>query len=914
MQQRKPVKPVYTRGGRFTYERNYDDALNNSYALNRGSSPDISNYEWNPRNSMAFNSAKGLFNPIGENNCFLNCAVQVLWHLDVFRRNFRLLSGHICIPKSCIFCALKAIFAQYQYSERPAMPADSLRSALAQTFADQHRFQIGLMDDASECFENILLRVHFHLVCDQSEDNCSIPHCLPHQKFSMKIKEQVACECSSSSVEVMSYDQLIHYVSTTTLMTQVQRTRGQKIEGRGISFAQLLKDAKNDGDARKCSANCGRLIATRRELMNFPEVICIGFIWDSERPSFEHIRGVVNSIGTELRPKDLFDSVLNSYWANSTTHKLVGVICYYNKHYSTFFFHSKMKTWVLFDDAMIKEISTDWRAVADKCCQGHYQPLLLLYTNENTCPINTMMALQTTHLLKQMHPNNPYVPFESDGKGWKKTDSFSAYMTSSFATPSSASVIPSSISLISSFARPDEGVDGKQSLKNLTRYDDSKEENAAYCRQPSYLFAVDGDDSFYKDETYCSYLRAMNSCVLTSDNQHNMEGRGKPKTQYFNEGIKKSYDREKSQAVERFKDKSVKFSNQVVGFSATGTAESFHMSDDFSGDCTTEKVMETQRNITRTFPYVGCKKSGDLIYTEMLSHNYEPYDRQSQIARENCFQGKSQNLVTRQDIPARQEDKPSFMAVEKYGVKSEEILNWLERSKDCDSSTNGPYINTKTVQYVLSGQGMKAKHNNKTTPSETLKTNVKTLNHSMDGIVSLRRVGVNMGKGPLDDNLENDSLGSRMESGYRSCDSSGDHNSKNSVPSSPSLESGEFMLSRNVRLIARTAGSHDGFESELGSFSSSAESLSSCSSSQESGAMSRWQKSKTMETIPENLNIFHFCEYQKKEAVGKPLKTHLKREPAARVYQEEQSQTSYYNQFSNQNQPFSLSKAINRNS
>jgi len=32
---------------------------------------------YNPRNSMAFNSAKGLLNPVGENNCFLNCAVQV---------------------------------------------------------------------------------------------------------------------------------------------------------------------------------------------------------------------------------------------------------------------------------------------------------------------------------------------------------------------------------------------------------------------------------------------------------------------------------------------------------------------------------------------------------------------------------------------------------------------------------------------------------------------------------------------------------------------------------------------------------------------------------------------------------------------------------------------------------------------
>lgn len=32
---------------------------------------------------------------------------QVLWHLDAFRRSFRLLSGHSCMGNACIFCALK---------------------------------------------------------------------------------------------------------------------------------------------------------------------------------------------------------------------------------------------------------------------------------------------------------------------------------------------------------------------------------------------------------------------------------------------------------------------------------------------------------------------------------------------------------------------------------------------------------------------------------------------------------------------------------------------------------------------------------------------------------------------------------------------------------------------------------------
>ena len=42
--------------------------------------------------------------------------------------------------------------------------------------------------------------------------------------------------------------------------------------------------------------------------------------------------------------------------AQATILQLVGVVCYYGKHYSTFFFHSKMKKWISFDDATVREV------------------------------------------------------------------------------------------------------------------------------------------------------------------------------------------------------------------------------------------------------------------------------------------------------------------------------------------------------------------------------------------------------------------------------------------------------------------------------------------------------------------------------------------------------------------------------
>ncbi|XP_014904733.1 inactive ubiquitin carboxyl-terminal hydrolase 54-like [Poecilia latipinna] len=135
--------------------------------------------------------SKGLSNEPGQNSCFLNSALQVLWHLDIFRRSFRQLSSHKCLEDSCIFCALKNIFAQFQFSSEKVLPSDALRSALAKSFQDQQRFQLGIMDDAAECFENILMRIHFHISDETKEDVCTARHCIPHQKFAMTLFEQV---------------------------------------------------------------------------------------------------------------------------------------------------------------------------------------------------------------------------------------------------------------------------------------------------------------------------------------------------------------------------------------------------------------------------------------------------------------------------------------------------------------------------------------------------------------------------------------------------------------------------------------------------------------------------------------------------------------------------------------------------
>uniref|UniRef100_A0A8B9IAF7 Ubiquitin specific peptidase 54 n=1 Tax=Anser brachyrhynchus TaxID=132585 RepID=A0A8B9IAF7_9AVES len=331
-----------------------------------------------PRNTTSIAPSKGLSNEPGQNSCFLNSALQVLWHLDIFRRSFRQITTHKCMGDSCIFCALKGIFNQFQCSSEKVLPSDALRTALAKTFQDEQRFQLGIMDDAAECFENLLMRIHFHIADETKEDICTAPHCVSHQKY--------ALPCCGATSDPLPFIQMVHYISTTSLCNQAICMLERREKPTPDMFGELLQNASTMGDLRNCPSNCGEKIRIRRVLMNSPQIITIGLVWDSDHSDLAE--DVIHSLGTCLKLGDLFFRVTDDRAKHSELY-LVGMICYYGKHYSTFFFQTKIRKWMYFDDAHVKEIGPKWKDVVTKCIKGHYQPLLLLYADPRGTPVST---------------------------------------------------------------------------------------------------------------------------------------------------------------------------------------------------------------------------------------------------------------------------------------------------------------------------------------------------------------------------------------------------------------------------------------------------------------------------------------------------------------------------------------------
>ena len=222
--------------------------------------------------------------------------------MDHFRLWLSQLRGHYCTGSACVFCSLHQLFAQLSASNRAALPADQLRRALAHTFSAQRRFQLGLMDDAIECFEHILQRLHLHCAGDQPDEGCQATHCVAHRLFAHQLIERRRCGGCNRGDSRPPYAQFVQYVSTPALLGSALNAR----RANPLSFGSLVRAVCAQGDFRDCAfPECGSRCQLRKTLLNAPPLLAIGLNWESERPSAGHIAQLLQLVEIQLRLSDV---------------------------------------------------------------------------------------------------------------------------------------------------------------------------------------------------------------------------------------------------------------------------------------------------------------------------------------------------------------------------------------------------------------------------------------------------------------------------------------------------------------------------------------------------------------------------------------------------------------------------------
>jgi Ubiquitin carboxyl-terminal hydrolase len=188
--------------------------------------PNISQHSCSPASNET-STHKGLSNHAGENNCFLNVAIQTLWHLGPFRYEMqkRIASrnnannGGTENAETEMMESLCSLFVQYEHTDLSSIPSTELRKTLSGLF---NECRLGEIADANETLEAILERIH-------QECTPMCPHgphkCLAHNVFGGLLLEQATCRsCGASSVPKMRND-FMHYVYAAEMITLNEKRR-----------------------------------------------------------------------------------------------------------------------------------------------------------------------------------------------------------------------------------------------------------------------------------------------------------------------------------------------------------------------------------------------------------------------------------------------------------------------------------------------------------------------------------------------------------------------------------------------------------------------------------------------------------------------------------------------------------------
>eukprot|EP01105_Mastigella_eilhardi_P017795 TRINITY_DN4101_c0_g1_i1.p1 TRINITY_DN4101_c0_g1~~TRINITY_DN4101_c0_g1_i1.p1 ORF type:complete len:379 (-),score=91.01 TRINITY_DN4101_c0_g1_i1:938-2074(-) len=315
---------------------------------------------------------KGLDNPLGQNNCFVNVVLQALWHLSSFATELNSSETHEHSGDSCVFCALKVIFTNYMYGDTPSIPPSVLRDCLSRCYEREGRFQLGAFDDAAEAFEAVLNELHR---CLYKGGDCATTPCLVHRCFSSTLMQQTVCiTCAAQSAPLL-FDSFTYYIPVLSLLKDHCQEPACTL---GTLLARVLEDEQ--GPCANEANPCKDLSPVKKFLLDpVPQVFVFSLTWPSYSPPPQLIKAVFELLhpDTAIRLGDMFDNV-NGTPAADELLLYKGSICFYGNHYACHFRSTTTGKWTVFDDEVVKQVDV-WSEVHRLCVAGRYHPSMVFY-------------------------------------------------------------------------------------------------------------------------------------------------------------------------------------------------------------------------------------------------------------------------------------------------------------------------------------------------------------------------------------------------------------------------------------------------------------------------------------------------------------------------------------------------------
>ncbi|KAL0483651.1 ubiquitin carboxyl-terminal hydrolase [Acrasis kona] len=299
---------------------------------------------------------KGMYNPNGAQNCFLNVVIQMLWSFDLFRNIFMSIDykdHKHQDPSVCVFCSLKKLFTHYYQTDQTTILPAEIRQVLSNAYQNTNQFQMNQMSDASELFNAVLDNINNSLT------SVRIP------TFDFNIGEDTNCTKCHRTTETFIYQSNIWYISASEFI--VFHKRNKK-----LSFEQVFRVVSEH--ERKSCDHCKTINPVRKNILNLPSILSLGMAWEKSTVSTSEITSFVKFLKyKDVKVMTMFSNVNMDLRAD-----LVGMICYYGKHYVCLILEKNLG-WVIIDDNVIKIVHD----MNDLIVQWKLQPSILFYKINN---------------------------------------------------------------------------------------------------------------------------------------------------------------------------------------------------------------------------------------------------------------------------------------------------------------------------------------------------------------------------------------------------------------------------------------------------------------------------------------------------------------------------------------------------
>lgn len=117
---------------------------------------------------------------------------------------------------------------------------------------------------------------------------------------------------------------------------------------------------------------CKEKDIVKRTIQNLPEVLSLGLVWDTPDPSVPQIQSTFSLFPSEIDMGAVFQ---NNEYAPAD---LRGMICYWGKHYNSYFYSKVYNQWFVFDDSTVRRVGT-LDDVKNRCLLGHFHPSVIFY-------------------------------------------------------------------------------------------------------------------------------------------------------------------------------------------------------------------------------------------------------------------------------------------------------------------------------------------------------------------------------------------------------------------------------------------------------------------------------------------------------------------------------------------------------